>query len=119
MVEEKNRSGKGPTTTVWSPEQRCFEFLRDTTRPSHIGRSGTSKDLARRTAGFHVAVNKELHRAGADVRIRDLILTRCGKYRGSTSTTSSTEQLLGHRDAVIRVACSADPAVVCHEARTA
>ena len=88
-------------------------------RPSQIGRNGTSEDLARRTAGVQAAINKELHRIGADARIQDLFLTRSGKYRGSTQSTNSAEQLLGHRDEVIRAARSADPSVTGLEARTA
>ena len=60
-----------------------------------------------------------LHGKGASARIRDLFLTRSGKYQGSTQPTSSAEQLLGHRDEVIRAARSADPSVTGVEARTA
>ena len=119
MVEKKKRAGKRPARQNWSPDQRCLEILRDTTRPSQIGRNGTSEDLVRRTAGVQAAINKELHKIGAEARIQDLFLTRSGKYRGLTRPTNSAEQLLGHRHEVIQAALSADPSITGLETRTA
>ena len=117
MVEKKNRTPKVPVTKVWKPEQRCFEFPRDKTRPTNVGRATTSEDLAKRNASVQASVNKELHRIGASVRIQGLFLTQSGKYRGSTTPTSNADQLLDHRDAAIRAARTVDPSVAGLEAR--
>ena len=45
VVEKKNRTPKVPVTKVWKPEQRFFEFPRDKTRPTNVGRATTSEDL--------------------------------------------------------------------------
>ena len=68
-VGKKKRSGKGPATKIWSPEQRCFEIPRDLSRPSRLGRNSTSKDLARLTASVQTDINKGLRKMGADARI--------------------------------------------------
>ena len=118
MVERK-RGTKPPAKKIWSTEQRCFELLRDRSLPSGIGKGGTSEDLARRAASVQAAISKELHRIGADGRVRDLFLTQSGKYRGSTDPTMSAEQLTRHRDEVLRAARAVDPSVTDLETRTA
>ena len=75
--------------------------------------------MARRTARVQAALNKELHRIGAGGRVRDLILTQSGKYRGSTDFTMSAEKLYRYRDEVIRVSRTADSCAIGLEARTA
>ena len=82
-----------------------------------MGGSSTSEDLARRNASVQSAINRALHREGAAAKIQDLFLTRSGRYRGSTSPTSSTDQLLEHHATVIRAARMADPGVTGLEAR--
>ena len=58
-----------------------------------------------------------LHRSGANARVQDIFLTQNGKYRGSIRPTSNADQLLEHRDTVIRAARTVDPSVMGLEAR--
>ena len=82
-----------------------------------MGGGSTSEDLARRNASVQSAINRALHREGANARVQDLFLTRIGRYRGSTNATSSADQLLEHRATVIRAAQTADPGVTGLEAK--
>ena len=82
-----------------------------------MGGGSTSEDLARRNAIVQSAINRALHREGAAARIQDLFLTRSGRYRDSTSPTSSAAWLLEHHAMEIRAARAADPSVTGLEAR--
>ena len=91
---------------------------RDLMSPSQFGRGSTSEGLAGRKASVQGAINKALHREGTHARVQDIFLTQSGKYRGSTRPTNNADQLLEHRDAVIRAARTVDPGVTDLEAKT-
>ena len=108
---------EGPRERIWRLEQRCFELLRDLAHLSQLRESSTSEDLARRSTSVQAAINRALHQEGAHVKVQGFFLTREGKYRGSTNPSSCANQLLEHRDTVIRAARSADPGVMGLETR--
>ena len=109
----------GPKTKTFSPEQRCFELNRDPSLPPTIGRNGTAEDQARRIASVQAAINKRLHQRRATARVKDLFLTKSGKYWGSTRATNSAHHLLEHRNEAIQAARTADLSATGQEARTA
>ena len=67
--------------------------------------------LRRTAADVQSKVNRALHQAGAKVRIHDLFCTRRGNIQGTTSPTSSAEELLEHRDVVLLAARTIEPGV--------